>query len=136
LSQLIAPIDILTSSGKYPDREASPECVAGVRINASDLAERVSKLLGSMGLPAPKISSGFRTKAANMALTNSAKDSAHMHGQAVDLEDPAGFLGRAILSRPDLLELFDLYLENPHFTHAWVHLQSRKTASGNRVFNP
>lgn len=132
MSQLISPWDILTSSGKYEDRIEDPSCVPGVRINAADLAERVSKLLGSIGRNAP-VSSGFRTPKANGA-ANGAKVSAHLTGQALDLVDHDGSLARAIT--PHLLEQFDLYMENPQYTKGWVHLSTRAPASRNRVFNP
>lgn len=143
MPQLITPLDVLTSSGKYPSREQSDECVTGVRINAADLAERVSKLLGALGITSAKVSSGFRTKAANAA-ANGAKLSAHQTGQAVDLEDNDGTLGAAITSNIALLDTYDLYLENPYYTvktvngvaYRWVHLQSRRTPSGRRVFVP
>lgn len=131
---MITPHDILSSSGKYPERLDDPECVLGVRINAADLAERVSKLLGALNLTA-KVSSGFRTQAANLA-AHGAKNSAHLTGQAVDLEDKTGALSDAIMANPALLDRFDLYVENPHRTPQWLHIQIRKTASGNRCFNP
>lgn len=135
MPQILAPWDILTSSEKHPDREKSPECVPGVRINAADLAERVSKLLGALNVTKCAVSSGFRTPGANKA-ANGAKQSAHMTGQAVDLEDKDGSLGRALTANPGLLDQFDLYIENPYYTAGWVHLQSRPTLSGRRIFTP
>lgn len=135
MSQLITPHDVLSSSGKYPERLDSPECVIGVRINAADTAERVSKLLGALGISAVTVSSGFRTSSSNAA-TSGAKRSAHMSGEAVDLVDTDGSLGRLCLSRVDLLHLYDVYIENPQFTNGWLHIQKRAIPSGNRVFLP
>lgn len=134
MSQTITPWEILTSDEQFLDREKSDECTPTVRANAADLAERCSKLFDAIG-HIPAVSSGFRTSSAN-AKAGGASRSAHCTGEACDFRDPDGYLGRAILGRLDLLEQFDLYLENPHYTPTWVHLQSRKTASGKRVFNP
>lgn len=129
---MITPHDILSSGGKYPERLDDPECVLGVRINAADLAERVSKLLGALNLTA-RVSSGFRTQAAN-TLSRGSKNSAHLTGRAVDLEDSDGSLARIIT--PGLLTQFDLYMENPQFCKGWVHLTTRAPKSGSRIFNP
>ncbi len=134
MPQTISPLDILTSSGKYKEREQHEECTSPVRINAADLAERVSKLLDELGFRA-SVSSGFRTAAANSA-ANGAKRSAHQTGEAVDLVDPQGKLAQAILADTSILEKYDLYMENPQYTNGWVHLQSRRTKSGNRIFIP
>jgi hypothetical protein len=64
MPQLISPWDVLTSGGKHEDREKSAECDSSVRINAADLAERVSKLLDVVGRRAT-VSSGFRTLSTN-----------------------------------------------------------------------
>lgn len=138
MSKEIYPIDILTSSGRYPDREKSEECTGEVRVNAADLAERVTKLLNELEFNTT-VTSGFRTQAANKS-TNGAKRSAHMMGKACDLFDPQGAIANAIMAKLPLLEKYDLYLENPQYTKTssggWVHLQTQKTRSGNRVFNP
>jgi len=134
MPQTITPLDILTSSGRYPDREASTECSSEVRAAAADLAERVSGLLDAL-LVTASVSSGFRSRVTN-GKVRGAKMSAHMSGQACDLLDRTGDLARAIAQRQDLLERYDLYLESPQHTPGWAHLQSRKTASGNRVFLP
>ncbi len=134
MPQTITPWDVLTSGEKYPEREKSDECTTLVRQNAADLADRVSRLLDALGRKAA-ISSGFRTLSANRSV-GGAQVSAHCTGEAVDLADTDGGLGRTILARIDLLDAYDLYLENPAYTRGWVHLQSRKTASGRRVFVP
>lgn len=134
MPQTLSPLDILTSGGKYPDREQSDECASQVRTNAADLAERVSRLLDHLGV-SPSISSGFRTSKANTKAGGS-PHSAHLTGQAVDLDDPRGSLCHALTSNPDLLVQFDLYMENPFYTKTWTHLQSRPIASGRRIFTP
>lgn len=130
------PWDVLTSSGLYKDRIDHPECTTEVRVNAADLAERVTKLLNHLGLTA-QVSSGFRTTSANTS-ANGAKKSAHMLGMAVDLSDPRSAIGDAIMKDLGVLERFDLYMESLTHTRTknaqWVHLQSRPTK--NRIFIP
>jgi hypothetical protein len=41
-----------------------------------------------------------------------------------------------MLRWPKLLEQYDLYMEDPLYTTTWVHLQTRPTKSGSRVFKP
>lgn len=128
------PIDILTSDNKYPEREQSDECTTSVRICASDLAERVTRLCTEIGLR-PAISSGFRTSQANQ-LTGGRSRSAHVSGEAVDFSDPKGQMKDAILRDLSILDRCDLYCESFDATPRWVHLQSRPTKSGKRVFIP
>lgn len=131
----VTGMDVLTSSGRYPEREQDPSCDAAVRANAEELAERVSKLLLEVDFHPARVSSGFRTATANAA-AGGAKKSAHMAGQAVDIADPAGSLCHSILRYPHVLEMFDLYMENPQHSPGWVHLQTRRVKSGRRIFNP
>lgn len=134
MPQTINPMDVLTSGGIHNDREKSPECTTEVRIAAADLAERVSKLLDTLGIR-PSISSGFRTQSANKSAGGS-KNSAHCEGKAVDLHDPTGSLAAAIIRDVSILATCDLYCENPDYTKGWVHLDSRGPLSRRRVFIP
>lgn len=134
MPQTISPYDILTSSNKYPEREKSDECTTQVRINAADLAERVSRLLDLLGAN-PRVSSGFRTIQTN-AKSKGAKASSHLTGEAVDLEDTSGTLATNIMRNLHLLEQCGLYMESPQHTKGWVHLTTRSPRSGNRVFIP
>ena len=128
-------MDILTSQSKHPEREQSPQCTLEVRIKAAILAERVSKLLEHLGHKSANITSGFRTAEANL-LANGAKNSAHLTGEAVDIEDPDGQLDIKIASDPSLLVTYDLYAENGYATHGWCHLSIKPTLSGRRIFTP
>lgn len=134
MPQTISPWDILTTQEKHLEREQSPECTTEVRIHAADLAERVSRLCDRLGIR-PSITSGFRTASANSSAGGKVA-SAHMTGEAVDIADPKGEIGAAVLSDPGLLSEFDLYVEDPRFTKGWVHLQIRATKSGRRIFIP
>lgn len=134
MPQTLSPLDVLNSSGKYPEREQSDECTSQVRANAADLAERVSKLLDALYTTAT-VSSGFRTQAANKSAKGATK-SAHMTGEACDLSDPKKHLAGLLLANLELLDKYDLYMEDLAHTVGWVHLQTRKTKSGKRVFIP
>jgi len=122
-------VDVLTSSGQYPDRLNSPECVHDVKYNAAILISRVNNLLRELGITQAgqvKINSGFRTQAANKA-AGGAPSSCHLFGMAVDLRDPDNSLEARITD--ELLEKHDLYREAPGNTRGWVHLQTRPTSS-------
>lgn len=125
---------MLTSSDKYPEREKSDECTTQVRINAADLAERVSRLLDELGI-VRSVSSGFRTATAN-ASGNGRPLSAHLTGEACDIEDKDGKLACAILRDRTVLERHNLYCEDFNYTSTWVHFTTRRPKSGNRVFIP
>lgn len=134
MPQTVTPLAVLTSDSKHPEREKSDECTTAVRIAAADLAERVSKLVDKLGIT-PRITSGFRTSAANKAAGGS-RNSAHCEGKAVDLADPQGTLAAAITSDISILATCDLYMEHPDYTKGWVHLDSRGPLSRRRVFVP
>ncbi len=124
----------IDSSGKYPERAKSFELNAGVIRNAKSLLIRVNALLQRLKINGAVVSSGFRPSDVNKALPNSAKRSAHMSGEAIDLEDKDGDLDALITV--ELLKEFDLYREDSNYTKGWTHLQSRPTTSGKRVFIP
>lgn len=126
--------DWITSSGRYSERAKSYELTASVIKNAKSLLEKVNLALEYVGQENPKVSSGFRTRSVNQSLPNSAKMSAHMSGEAIDILDPSGDLDR-LLTRA-VLEKFDLYREDSEYTQGWCHLQTRKTSSGKRIFIP
>ncbi len=130
--KVIYPIDVLTSSNRFPEREKSEECTSLVRQNAADTAERVTKLLEDIDY-ATYVTSGFRTRQSNKK-AKGAIFSAHLQGRAVDLFDPDGKLANKILAKPQVLVDYDLYLENPQYTKGWVHLDTTKRK--NRIFIP
>lgn len=114
--------DILTSSGKYPDREHHPEVTPEVIINATNLLKKVNALISELGIAVPKVSSGFRPSDVNKAIPNAAKRSLHMVGSAIDLVDPDGKLDALIESRDDLKKKHGLWQESPAATNGWCHL--------------
>ena len=127
-------MDVLTSSGAYPDREQSEECNELVRFNAEELIKRVNPLLAELGISDISVNSGFRTAASNSKTKGGAKKSSHMAGQAVDLHDPDNALEDLVTA--EILTKFDLYKEAGTATPGWVHLTTRAPGSKRRIFNP
>lgn len=120
--------DLITSSGKYPERALSAECTQEVKDNGVRLLNAVNQLLVELqATDGITISSGFRTSEANSALPNSAKRSNHMKGLAVDLHDPENKLDTLFSENIETLEKYGLYLESPVSTPHWSHLQIVKT---------
>lgn len=122
--------DILSSSGKYPERAAV--ATADVIANAAETAARVNKL----GLTALSVSSGFRPATINVHVKGAAVRSHHIMGRAVDLVDADGSIGKWCLANLDALEKAGLWLEDPSYTKVWCHLQTVPPKSGKRVFQP
>ena len=114
--------DLLTSSGKYPEREKHKEVTPEVTANATALLEKVNNLLKDLKIDKVSVSSGFRPSEVNAGIANAAKKSLHMTGQAVDLVDPDGKLDALIESRDDLKKKYGLWQEKKEFTKGWCHL--------------
>lgn len=117
--------DLLTSSGKYPEREKHKEVTPEVTANATALLEKVNNLLKDLKIDKVSVSSGFRPSEVNAGIANAAKKSLHMSGQAVDLVDPDGKLDALIESRDDLKKKYGLWQESIDATKGWVHLDSK-----------
>lgn len=130
MSLIITAEQIITSDGTHTDRAASAD--SAVHNAAHILAGRLYELLVLFNAR-PKITSGYRTPAANKA-AGGAKRSCHLEGRAVDFADPEGKLAAWCLSHLHVLVKYGLWMEDPAHTKGWVHLQSRPTA--NRVFRP
>jgi hypothetical protein len=126
--------DLLTSSGKYKDRKESAECTEVVQTNGAALIEKVNSLLDALGVKGVLVSSGFRTSASNSATAGAAKKSHHMTGNAVDLLDSDGKLDALFIKHLDIVKAHGLYLEDPHSTPTWTHLQDIPTK--NNPFKP
>ena len=132
---MIELYDAITSSGKYPERNDHEECTPEVRTNLKSLLVKVNGLLEDLGLQA-RVSSGFRPSAVNAAIKTAARRSKHLKGQALDLEDWAREIAKAIMENLHLLERHGLYMEDPRFTKSWCHLQDIPPRSGKGVFIP
>lgn len=111
------------------------------QIVPAELEENIIKTLkalnqfrGAYALPMV-VTSGLRTPSHNLKV-GGRPQSAHLTGEACDFHDTDQQLARFCLENYDILEECGLYLEDPRFTPGWVHLQTRKPKSGNRVFIP
>jgi hypothetical protein len=100
-----------------------------------DLVPRVNNLLNAFG-ESRSVTSGFRSKEDQARINPKVTASAHMTGQAVDLEDNDGRLDAFCLNHLELLRELGLYLESPERTARWTHLQTRPPKSGHIVFQP
>lgn len=116
-----------------------------IEANAILLLELVNKVLviaNTAGIRAPLnergsvVRSGWRPPDINAATPKAAKNSKHMTGQAIDIEDPTGALDRWVFANPDVLKRIGIWCEHPSATPTWTHMQSLPPASGNRFFYP
>lgn len=108
-------------------------------LNAAVTLASVNYLRGRYGKPL-SVSSGYRPGRFNK-LANGAKNSTHLTCEAIDVSDPFGEFAKWCLDNLKELEKAGVYMENPEKTKTndkggWVHLQTRRTRSGQRVFNP
>jgi enamine deaminase RidA (YjgF/YER057c/UK114 family) len=136
--ELLTVNDVITSSGKYPDRANSPELTDQVKDNIKELLKRVNPLLEEIGYTNPILTSGFRTSKVNSNIANAAKKSNHMIGAAVDVLDNKDQSLCKIINN-ELLIKYNLYREDSDYTKGnsnWCHLQTTSTKSGNRIFIP
>jgi len=102
--------------------------------NLQELLRRLNLFRQMYGMPMI-VTSGYRPAALNKRVGGS-KKSAHMTCEACDFRDEKGQIRRFILQNSSVLEVCDLYCEDFFYTPTWVHLQSRPTRSGNRIFKP
>lgn len=119
---MLTQIDVITSSGKYPERANSSELTLEVRDNIDKLLLKVNAFLHDLQIPIPKVSSGFRPSSVNSKTPGAAPHSQHMIGCAVDLEDVGDKLEDIVTSRDPLLKKYGLWQESPIYTAGWVHL--------------
>jgi len=80
--------------------------------------------------------SGWRPPSYNSKVPNAAPHSKHMTGEAIDVADPLGELGKWCLANEKYLEDFKLWCEDVNHTKTWVHFQSVPPKSGKRFFIP
>ena len=85
-----------------------------------------------------RVNSGWRPPEINANVPGAARNSRHMTGQAIDLSDDDGALGRWCMSPNwlDALERIGLWMESTDHTKRWVHVQTVPPASKRRVFIP
>lgn len=81
------------------------------------------------------VSSGYRPGKYNVA-AHGAPNSSHLTCEAVDFHDADGKVKEFVKLNPYILVDCDLYQEDPSRTLQWIHVQTRPTKSGKRVFVP
>lgn len=105
------------------------------RVSADILMRRVNGMLLDLGFIAAVISSGYRNSLVNDEVGGK-KNSTHLTGEGIDLNDPERKIAKAILKKKEILDQYNLYMENPRWTPKHVHLQTRPVPSGNRIYIP
>lgn len=110
-----------------------------LEINVAKLLYRVDALLQAaekdLGSRTWVCNSGYRPPAYNAAIKG-APNSAHITCEAIDIGDRDRSLMKWIMSNQTYLEIARLYMEDPQVTTSWIHLQTRPTKSGLRIFKP
>jgi uncharacterized protein YcbK (DUF882 family) len=102
--------------------------------NLEKLLIAVNKVREAYGKPMI-VSSGYRPGKFNNS-AKGAKLSAHLTCEAADFRDADGSFAKWCLQNIRILVDAGLYMEEPAHTRGWVHLQTRPTRSGRRVFLP
>lgn len=127
--------DILTSSGKFPDRPVTYRPLKATLAHAADLCAKLNRLQMYWQRQLV-LTSGYRPPAINAKTAGAAKHSLHQICAAADIHDPEGKLAAYCLGDLPMLVHLGLYMEDPSATPGWVHLQLFAPKSGNRVFKP
>lgn len=106
------------------------ECCCSCGLQSQDaLILAVQNIRTAWGQPMT-IDCGARCPTHN-AEVGGAKDSAHLYGLAADIRDVDGSLKAWIEPQ---LETLGLWMEHPHYTPTWLHVQVRPAQ--HRVFIP
>lgn len=119
----------MTNKEFFSVKETSCRCGCGLDAKPL-LKEKINKIRELYGKPI-SLTCAARCPTHN-AVVKGAKNSAHISGEAADMVRTEELLK---LIQSNLVTL-DLYMEDPSVTHTWIHIQTRKTASGIRVFKP
>ncbi len=145
--------DWITSSNNYPERANSPELTDIVKSNAQTLCDKVNAFLNDLGwTEMVKLTSGFRTSEVNANTPHAAKHSGHegqpqgvadneAGGLAMDIwDDHSQTLYNKVISRPDLLRKYHLFVEDGNHTKGntnWCHIDYRwRPDRASRIFIP
>ena len=124
------------------DEQYKDQLTDELKVNTKALLEQVNAFLTELGITEAKVTSGWRPAAVNANVANSAKKSLHQVCKAVDiLDDKDQTLANLILSKPDLLVKYSLWMEDKDSTKGkwtnWVHLDMGvRSARPLRVFKP
>lgn len=112
-----------------------------IEANMYELIVRVSAVRELFGRPMV-VTSGLRSREDQERIYRNAKSvpygSMHLIGAAVDIADRDKTLAGFVTSKDGLklLEDVGLWIEDPSYTHSWVHFQIKPPKSGNRIFKP
>lgn len=104
----------------------------GIISNLMELRARLNQL----GFKPPRVFTCTYRNPEHNARVGGAKKSSHLTGCACDIADSDGLLKDYLRTNPELLEECDLYAEDFDSTKGWVHLSSRPSKSGKRIFKP
>lgn len=128
---MIFTVKELLSAGSHKWRESEVDTVTLRNI------ENLCRKLNRLGYPIPKIATScLRSLTDQKRINPKVIGSAHLYGCAVDISDTDGKLAQWCKDNINKLVECGLWMENPHYTKGWCHLQSYAPKSFNRIFNP
>lgn len=136
--------DVLTTSGKHPERPRQWPPSAELLANGEALAHAVTLLLTAFGR-SRSLTSGYRPPVVNASTPGAAAHSLHELCEAGDIADNDRALARFVVVNVPLLERIGLWCEDPRYTWKkladgtivfWLHVQLRPPPSGRRFFVP
>lgn len=122
--------EVLTC-GSHKFKESEVDLVT--KRNLQDLIDKVNALGYK---PAMSASSCLRSLEDQRRINPSAMGSSHLYGCAIDIADPKGELKAWLSKNKNKLVELGLWMEHPNYTKTWVHLQTIRPKSGNRLFIP
>lgn len=118
---------------QHPGHES--ELTDEMKLNAQTIVDKANQLLEMFG-EERGLRSGWRPQSVNDATPNSARKSAHITCQAIDLDDDDKRLQTWCSENLPNLASIGLWMENKIATPLWVHVQIIPPGSGQRVFFP
>lgn len=124
------------------DKQYPSEYSEEIKNNATILLEKVNALLLDLGIKEAEVSSGWRPAVVNAGIANAAKKSLHMLGKAIDIvDDKNQTLCKAILTKPELLKKYNIWMEDPASTIGkntnWCHIDiGTRSDRPLRIFKP
>lgn len=120
------------------DKLYPKEFTSEVQQNALNLIVAVNSLLEELQWTEPIIvSSGWRPASLNATVKGAAKKSGHIIGKSIDLADKDHKLYNLVVSKPDLLRKYGLFVEDGDTAKTWLHLDIVDRADRpSRIFKP
>lgn len=132
--------DVITASGRYPERMQSTELTPEVLNNIENFLKHVIPFLKELGVLNVNITSGFRPIKVNQNIDGGGL---HPIGFAIDIADANGQLKEAIrqnaekYGKEDLLHKYNLWMEKEAYTPTWCHIDMGKRRERKiRIFIP